>query len=72
MRAHLSLGATVPSMRPLFLVMAFGAFGAGVAGLLTHGADTHAVSIGGIAGLLVGLFVDLAFHLADRQPAGSA
>lgn len=52
--------------------MAFGALGAGVAGLLTHGADTHAVSIGAFAGVLVGLFVDLAFHLAERQPAGTA
>jgi hypothetical protein len=72
MRARLSLGATVLSMRPLFLVMAFGALGAGVAGFLTHGADQHAVSLGAFAGVLVGLFVDLAFHIGDRQPDGSA
>lgn len=59
-------------MRPLLLVLAFGAFGAGVAGVLSHGADQHAVSLGAIAGVLVGLLVDLAFHLADRQPTGSA
>ncbi len=72
MRALLSPGATVPSMRPLFLVMAFGVLGAGVAGFLTHGADQHAVSLGAIVGVLVGLFVDLAFHIGDRKPAGSA
>lgn len=59
------------SMRPLLLVLAFGALGAGVAGFLTHGADQHAVSLGAIAGVLVGLLVDLAFHIADRKPAGS-
>jgi len=59
-------------MRPLLLVMVFGAFGAGVAGVLTHGADNHAVSLGAIAGVLVGLLVDLAFHLGERQPARSA
>ena len=52
--------------------MAFGALGAGVAGFLTHGADNHAVSLGAIAGAFVGLLVDLAFHLGQRQPAGSA
>jgi len=60
------------SMRPLLLVMAFGVLGAGVAGLLTHGADQQAVSLGAIAGVLVGLFVDLAFHFAERQTAGTA
>jgi hypothetical protein len=60
------------SMRPLLLVIAFGVLGAGVAGVLTHGGDQHAVSLGAIAGVLVGLFVDLAFHIAERQPAGSA
>ena len=59
-------------MRPLLLVMAFGAFGAGVAGFLTHGADNHAVSLGAIAGVVVGLLVDLAFHLGERGPAGSS
>jgi len=59
-------------MRPLLLVMAFGVLGAGVAGLLTHGADQQAVSLGAIAGVLVGLFVDLAFHFAERQTAGTA
>jgi hypothetical protein len=59
-------------MRPLLLVMAFGALGSGVAGLLTHGADQHVVSLGAITGVLVGLFVDLAFHLAERRPATSA
>ena len=58
-------------MRPLFLVMAFGTLGAGIAGLLTHGADQHAVSLGAIAGVIVGFLVDLAFHLGERQPAGS-
>jgi hypothetical protein len=59
-------------MRPLFLLIAFGALGAGVAGVLTHGADHHAVSLGAIAGALVGLLVDLAFHFGERRPAGSA
>jgi Na+/proline symporter len=59
-------------MRPLFLVMAFGALGAGIGGLLTHGTDQHAVSLGAIAGVLVGLIVDLAFHLGERLPARSA
>jgi len=59
-------------MRPLLLVMVFGAFGAGIAGFLTHGADDHAVSLGAIAGVLVGLLVDLAFHLGERQSARSA
>jgi hypothetical protein len=59
-------------MRPVFLVLAFGVLGAGVAGFLTHGADQHAVSLGAIAGVLVGLLVDLAFHIGDRMPAGSA
>jgi hypothetical protein len=63
---------TVVSMRPLFLVIAFGALGAGVAGVLTHGADADAVSLGATAGASVGLLVDLAFHLGERQPAGSA
>lgn len=53
-------------------MMAFGVLGAGVAGFLTHGADQHAVSLGAIVGVLVGLFVDLAFHIGDRKPAGSA
>lgn len=65
-------GVTVVSMRPLLLLIAFGALGAGVAGALTHGADHHAVSLGAMAGALVGLLVDLAFHLGDRRPAGSA
>jgi hypothetical protein len=59
-------------MRPLLLLLVFGAFGAGVAGFLTHGADNHAVSLGAIAGVVVGLLVDLAFHLGERRPAGSA
>jgi hypothetical protein len=59
-------------MRPVFLVMVFGVFGAGVAGFLTHGVDKHAVSLGAVAGVLVGLLVDLAFYLGDRRPAGSA
>ena len=59
-------------MRPVLLVMVFGVFGAGVAGFLTHGADKHAVSLGAVAGVLVGLLVDLAFHLGERRPAGSA
>ena len=59
-------------MRPLLLVMVFGAFGAGIAGFLTHGADKDAVSIGAIAGVFVGLLVDLAFHVGERQPARSA
>jgi hypothetical protein len=50
----------------------FGALGAGVAGFLAHGADQHAVSLGAIAGVLVGLLVDLAFHIVERQPVGSA
>jgi hypothetical protein len=65
-------GVTVVAMRPLFLVVAFGALGAGIAGFLTHGADNHAVSLGAIAGTLIGLLVDLAFHVGERQPAGSA
>ena len=56
-------------MRLLLLVMVFGMFGAGVAGFLTHGADNHAVSLGAIAGMVVGLLVDLAFHLGERQTA---
>jgi hypothetical protein len=52
-------------------MMAFGAFGAGVAGFLTHGADDHAVSLGAIAGVVVGLLVSLAFHLGERQPTRS-
>jgi hypothetical protein len=59
-------------MRPFLLVLAFGALGAGVAGFLTHGADQHAVSLGAVAGVVVGLLVDLAFHIADRQSAGTA
>jgi uncharacterized protein involved in response to NO len=59
-------------MRPLFLVMAFGALGAGVAGFLTNGADQHAVSLGALVGVVAGLLVDLAFHLGEREPAGSA
>jgi hypothetical protein len=59
-------------MRPLLLLLVFGAFGAGVAGFLTHGADNHAVSLGAITGVVVGLLVDLAFHLGERRPAGSA
>ena len=59
-------------MRPLLLVLAFGVLGAGVAGLFTHGTDQHAVSLGAVAGVLVGLLVDLAFHIADRQSAGTA
>ena len=59
-------------MRPLLLVMVFGAFGAGVAGFLTHGTDNHAVSLGAIVGVVVGLLVDLAFHLGERRPARSA
>ena len=72
MTCDFACGATVVWMRPLFLVMAFGALGAGVAGFLTHGADNHAVSLGAIVGVVVGLLVDLAFHLRDRLPAGSA
>lgn len=53
-------------------MMVFGVFGAGVAGFLTHGADKHAVSLGAVAGVLVGLLVDLAFHLGERRPASSA
>jgi hypothetical protein len=60
------------SMRPLLLVIAFGVLGAGIAGVLTHGADQHAFSLGAIAGVLVGLLVDLAFHIVERQPVGSA
>jgi hypothetical protein len=59
-------------MRPVLLGMVFGVFGASVAGFLTHGADKHAVSLGALAGVLVGLLVDLAFHLDERRPAGSA
>lgn len=59
-------------MRPLLLVMVFGAFGAGIAGFFTQGADHQAVSLGAIAGVLVGLLVDLAFHLGERQSARSA
>ena len=72
MTCDFACGVTVVSMRPLFLVVAFGALGAGIAGFLTHGADNHAVSLGAIAGMVVGLLVDLAFHLGERQPAGSA
>jgi hypothetical protein len=50
--------------------MAFGVLGTGIAAALTLGAGTHAVSLGGLAGVWVGLFVDLAFHIAERQPTG--
>ena len=72
MTCDFACAATVVSMRPLFLVMAFGALGAGLAGVLTHGADHHAVSLGAVAGALAGLRVDLAFHFGERHPAGSA
>lgn len=72
MTCDFARGATVPAMRPLLLVMVFGALGAGVAGFLTHGADHHAVSIGAIVGALVGLIVGLAFHLGERQRTSSA